>query len=51
MWDHLPTADELLEARLAGGWEPTPTATRNGDVILGHAACVLPRAPKAERSA
>jgi hypothetical protein len=38
-WDHRPTADELLQARLARGWEPTPTATRDGDLILGHAAC------------
>jgi hypothetical protein len=39
VWDHRPTPDELLDARLARGWRPTPTATRDGDVILGHAAC------------
>jgi hypothetical protein len=39
VWDHAPTADELLDARLASGWKPVPTATRDGDVILGHAAC------------
>jgi hypothetical protein len=39
VWDHRPTADELLTARLARGWTPTPTATKNGDQILGHAAC------------
>lgn len=43
VWDRLPSADELLAARLAGGWTPTPTATREGDKILGHAACVAPR--------
>ncbi|PCC67775.1 hypothetical protein SAMN02745121_02411 [Nannocystis exedens] len=44
VWDHAPTADELLAARVAAGWRPTPTATREGDVILGHAACLLPGA-------
>jgi len=39
VWDHRPTADELLADRVGRGWEPTPTATRDGDVILGHAAC------------
>jgi hypothetical protein len=42
VWDHLPTADELLDARFARGWEPTPTGTRDGPQILGHAACRLP---------
>jgi hypothetical protein len=42
VWDHRPGAQELLEARLAAGWRPTPTATRSGDVILGYAACVWP---------
>ncbi|HTM21610.1 MAG TPA: hypothetical protein VL172_13910 [Kofleriaceae bacterium] len=39
VWGHRPSADELLAARLDAGWTPTPTATRDGDVILGHAAC------------
>ncbi|MDC0715749.1 hypothetical protein [Nannocystis bainbridge] len=43
VWDHAPTADELLAARVAAGWRPTPTATRDGDVILGHAACLSER--------
>jgi hypothetical protein len=43
VWDHRPTARELLDARLARGWTPTPTATRDGDVVLGYAACVAPR--------
>ncbi|WP_161967344.1 hypothetical protein [Fimbriiglobus ruber] len=43
VWDHRPTPDELLDARLARGWEATTTATVNGDIILGHAACRVPR--------
>ena len=39
IWDHRPTADELLDLRLGRGWRPTPTATVEGDVILGYAAC------------
>lgn len=42
VWDHRPGARELLAARLAAGWRPTPTATRDGDVVLGYAACVWP---------
>lgn len=38
IWDHAPTADELLDARLASGWRPTATRTRGGEKILGHAA-------------
>jgi hypothetical protein len=41
VWDHLPTADELLATRLASGWTPTPTDTRDGPKILGHAACAV----------
>jgi hypothetical protein len=43
IWNRRPTADELLAARLARGWQPTPTATRDGPVVLGHAACVVRR--------
>jgi hypothetical protein len=43
VWDHVPNADALLDARLERGWEPTPTATRDGDVIMGHAASRFPR--------
>jgi hypothetical protein len=39
IWDHRPTPKELLDRRLASGWRPTPTATVEGDVILGYAAC------------
>ncbi len=41
VWNQRPTADELLEARLARGWSPTPTAMKDGHVILGHAACLV----------
>ena len=39
IWDHCPTARELLDARLQAGWTPTPTATQSGDQVLGYAAC------------
>jgi hypothetical protein len=38
IFDHEPDADELLSRRLSRGWQPTPTAMRDGDVILGFAA-------------
>jgi hypothetical protein len=41
VWDHHPSADELLNARLASGWRPRTSALQSGDVILGHAACRL----------
>ena len=37
MYDHLPSADELLDARIAEDWRPTVTSTVDGDLILGHA--------------
>lgn len=40
VWDHKPSADELLEARVHAGWQPTPTDTVDGPQILGH-ACKL----------
>jgi hypothetical protein len=39
IWDHHPSPRELLDRRLERGWRPTPTAMRDGDVILGFAAC------------
>jgi hypothetical protein len=39
VWDHRPSADELLDDRLARGWQPTPTGTVDGPRVLGHAAC------------
>ena len=41
IWDHEPTAEELLARRLQEGWQPTPTATREGKVVLGYAACAV----------
>jgi len=39
VWDHTPTPDELLDARIARGWRPTASALQSGEAILGHAAC------------
>jgi len=36
-----PNAELLLQARLARGWTPTPSALRSGDRVLGYAACVV----------
>jgi hypothetical protein len=44
VWDHRPTADELLDDRLARGWCATPTATVDGPRVLGHAAAPRARA-------
>jgi hypothetical protein len=41
VWDHRPTPRELLDARLADGWQPTASAVRGGDRVLGYAACVF----------
>jgi hypothetical protein len=40
VWDHRPSADELLQARLANGWRPAYTQLQSGPAILGHAACL-----------
>ncbi|WP_428267621.1 hypothetical protein [Haliangium sp.] len=45
VWDHRPTPDELLQARLADGWAPTPTSMKDGDQVLGYAACVWSPTP------
>jgi hypothetical protein len=42
IFDHQPSPGELLERRIERGWRPTPTATRDGNVILGYAACRVP---------
>ena len=39
--DHQPTSAELLEARLARGWRPTPSQLKDGERVLGYAACVV----------
>jgi hypothetical protein len=41
IWDHLPTADELLERRVTMGWRPLTSPLKEGDVVLGHAACLI----------
>jgi len=38
VWDHEPTPDELLDARLADGSTPRPTSTVHGQIIDGFAA-------------
>jgi hypothetical protein len=43
IWDHRPSAGELLCGRIGRGWRPTPTATVDGDVVLGYAACASDR--------
>jgi hypothetical protein len=40
VWDEKPTPDQLLEKRLADGWQPTATLLRKGPTILGHASCL-----------
>jgi hypothetical protein len=49
LWDRKPGANELLALRLERGWKPTPTATRDGDVVLGYAAGVGDRRREACR--
>jgi len=39
VWSRKPTARELLDARLARGWKPTPSGLRAGPRVLGYAAC------------
>lgn len=46
IWDHPPSADQLLDARLASGWRPTPTEMVDGPQILGHACAVEERLAK-----
>ncbi|HQR33690.1 MAG TPA: hypothetical protein PLK30_13210 [Blastocatellia bacterium] len=41
MWDHRPSAEELLTVRIAEGWQPTVSPLRDGDQVLGHAVCLL----------
>jgi len=41
IWDHRPTAAEILEQRLAGGWKPTASALKEGERVLGYAACAV----------
>jgi hypothetical protein len=41
VWDHKPSDRELLDARLARGWKPTPSGLKDGDRVLGYAACIF----------
>jgi hypothetical protein len=45
VWDHRPDAAELLSARVERGWRPTPTAMKDGDKVLGYAACLIEGKP------
>ena len=42
IWDDRPSADELLDRRLAEGWTLTPTRLQTGPEVLGHAAYRMP---------
>lgn len=41
IWDHCPSAAELLEQRLRTGWRPTASALKEGERVLGYAACAV----------
>jgi hypothetical protein len=41
VWKRQPKPDELLQFRLRNGWKPTASSLREGDKILGHAACLI----------
>jgi len=41
VFDFQPDADELLRFRLENGWHPTASSLKDGDKILGHAACLI----------
>jgi hypothetical protein len=40
VWDHKPSADELLTRRVELGYAPTPSLLKDGAAVLGHAACL-----------
>jgi hypothetical protein len=40
VWKHQPTANEILKVRLKNGWKPTVSPLKEGDQILGYAACL-----------
>ena len=41
VWDHRPTPDEILGARMSAGWTPRPSLLKAGDRVVGHAACSM----------
>ena len=50
VWPHTPTPHELLAARLARGWTPTPSLLKEGPKVLGYAACVFNTHPDRDRA-
>ena len=34
VWDHVPSADEILKLRLDAGWNPTPSMLKDGYEVL-----------------
>jgi hypothetical protein len=41
VWDHHPSAEELLKVRIESGWQPTASGLREGNTVLGYAGCRL----------
>jgi hypothetical protein len=41
VWDHAPSAAELLGERVRRGWTPTASRLKAGDRVMGYAACVV----------
>ncbi len=41
VWDHLPSAEELLNRRRQSDWSPRPSILKEGDRVVGHAACLV----------
>ncbi|HEX2622119.1 MAG TPA: hypothetical protein VHL11_18305 [Phototrophicaceae bacterium] len=41
VWDHTPDAGEMLDDRLARGWQPRFTALKTGNQIQGYASCLV----------
>jgi hypothetical protein len=50
VWSGKPSPHDLLAARLARGWKPTPSGLKTGDRVLGHAACVFDARGEARHS-
>lgn len=46
IFDHRPDAAELLQARLRQGWRPTPSRLKEGERVLGYAACAVTGEPR-----
>jgi hypothetical protein len=49
--DHVPGADEILQARIQEGWRPTRSSLKEGERILGRAACVAMHRSTLEKGA